>query len=99
MFNADNVSNLLPMTPEQRIKQAKIVYGYLPENTPFYTENINTIKEVFGTYSLFKKSSKIYWSYRVSPLYEGEVLIKPQDYPYYISYKNFILQEKFSKVI
>lgn len=55
------------MTPEQRIKQAKFIYGYLSGNIPSYREDTDKIKEIFGSYDLFKKASKIYWKYQTTP--------------------------------
>lgn len=62
-------------------------------------EECYIIREKFGSVSEFKKASKIFWSYRISPLFTGEVSVKPEDHPYYQTYRKFILEETFCKTI
>ncbi len=57
------------------------------------------IREKFGSIPEFKKASKIFWSYRVSPLFTGDIAVKPQEYPYYTTYRDFIREEMFNRVI
>lgn len=57
------------------------------------------IREKFGSIQEFKKASRIFWSYRVSPLFTGEVTVKPEDSGYYQTYRNFIREETFCRVI
>ena len=58
-------------------------------------EKYEEIINIFGSVKEFKKASKIFWSYRVSPLFTGEVAVKPEEFPYYFLYKNYITREKF----
>ncbi len=62
-------------------------------------EECYIIRSKFGSTQEFKKASKIFWSYRVSPLFTGDIAVKPQEYPYYTTYRDFIREEMFNRVI
>lgn len=62
-------------------------------------EECYIIRSKFGSVAEFKKASRIFWSYKVSPLFTGEVAVKPEHGGYYNTYRNFIREETFCKVI
>lgn len=89
MFNADNVSDLPPMTSEERIAKAKEVYGYDYE--------LNEKLQYFSHYGkhwhdYYEQAKKIYWYYQnLCKLSPSEDLPEYSEYVREYTYKNGII--------